>query len=116
MSTTTTYRYLERDPKSTYRQLSIKGRRIKALTLYGAHVSQEEPRTVEQIAQDYDLPIDAVQEAIAYCESNPPEILEDWEREEALMEASGMNDPNYKYHPSPKLLTPQEIAQIRRST
>ena len=57
----------------------------------------------------------AVLEAIAYCESNPPELLEDYAREEALLEASGMNDPNYKYHPTPRLLTPQEIAQINRS-
>ena len=61
------------------------------------------------------LPVEAVKEAIAYCESNPPELLEDYAREQALMEASGMNDPNYKYHPSPKILSPQEIARINRS-
>jgi hypothetical protein len=32
--------------------------------------------------------------------------------EEALMEARGQNDPNYKYHPSPKTLSPQERQQI----
>lgn len=47
-----------------------------------------------------------------YCQSDPPEIREDFEREERLLEASGMNDPNYKYNPSPKLLSPQEIATI----
>src|SRR5688572_13035478 len=112
MSTPTTYQFLERDPKSSYRQLSIKGRRIRARTLYGKYVSEEEPQTIEQIAEDYDLPIEAVKEAIAYCESDPPEIMEDWRREEALAEASGMNDPGYKYNPTPKLLTAQEIARI----
>ena len=30
------------------------------------------------------------------------------------MEATGMNDPNYKYHPFPKLLSPEERARIVR--
>lgn len=63
----------------------------------------------EEVAAGYGLPVEAVLEAIAYCESNPPELLDDYAREEALMEASGMNDPDYKYHPSPKLLSPQEF-------
>ena len=36
--------------------------------------------TPEQIAQDYNLPIEAVHEAIAYCASNPPELAEDYAR------------------------------------
>ena len=44
------YQYLERDPKSSYKQLSIKGRRIRGRTLYGQYASAEEPRTPEQIA------------------------------------------------------------------
>jgi hypothetical protein len=75
-------------------------------------MSDDEPRTMEEIAQDYDLPIEAVKEAIAYCESNPPEIKHDFAIQEALIEASGMNDPNYKYHPRPIPLSPQEIARI----
>jgi hypothetical protein len=55
-----------------------------------------------------------VQEAIAYCESNPPELFEDYAREEALIEASGMNDPNYKHHGKPKILTANELARIYR--
>ncbi len=106
------YEFLERDPKSCYKQLSVKGRRIKARTLYGAFMSEEEPMTPEEIAADRDLPLAAVLEAIAYCQSNPPEIEEDFRREERLMEATGMNDPNYKLHPSPKLLSAQELARI----
>ena len=29
-----------------------------------------------------------------------------------LAEATGMNDPDYKYHPRPRLLSAQEIARI----
>lgn len=110
----TAYRYLSPKPKSLYRQLFIKDRWIAARTLYGQSVG-EEARTPEEIAADYDLPLEAVLEAIAYCKSNPPEIQQDWPREKALLEASGMNDPHYKDHPQPAVLSPQEIARILRS-
>jgi uncharacterized protein (DUF433 family) len=108
------WEYLAPNPKSAYKQLFIKGTRIRARVLYGLFMSEEEPRTAEQIAADYELPVEAVKEAIAYCESKPPEIEEDFRREEALMEATGMNDPNYKYHGKPKVLSAQEIARIAR--
>jgi hypothetical protein len=46
-------------------------------------VNEEEPRKAEDVAASFGLPLEAVKEAIAYCESNPPEIREDLEREEA---------------------------------
>lgn len=95
MSTATQYQYLEQDPKSNYKQLSIKGRGIKARTLYGHYMSAEEPRSPEEIAADYDLPLAAVQEAIAYCEKDPPEIREDFEREAASIRATGLDKPPY---------------------
>ena len=97
----TDWKYLEPNPKSSYRQLFVKGRGIRARILCGLYLSEEEPRTPEEIAADYNLPVEAVREAIAYCRSNPPEIEEDFRREEALTEAAGMNDPDYKDHPSP---------------
>jgi uncharacterized protein (DUF433 family) len=95
----TRWQYLERDPKSSLRQLSIKGRRIRARTLYGMFMSAEEPRTVEEIAADYGLPVEAVAEAIEYCQSKPVEIEIDFQISEALMEAHGMNEPRYKGDP-----------------
>ena len=109
--TTTTWKYLAPNPKSKYKQLFIKGRRIRASVLYGWHVCAE-PRSAEEIAQDYQLPIEAVQEAIAYCESNPPELAEDYAREERIMEATGMNDPDYKLGGKYRILSPQERAQL----
>ncbi len=113
-TTTTKWLFLAPNPKSSYKQLFIKGTRIRARTLYGWFACAE-PRSAEEIAADYNLPVEAVKEAIAYCESNPPELLEDYAREEALAEATGMNDPNYKYHGKPKLLSAQEMARLRRS-
>jgi uncharacterized protein (DUF433 family) len=113
MSTSPTpYKYLTRKPKSVYKQLFIRDRWISARTLYGKYAREETPMTPEEIAADYELPLEAVLEAIAYCESNPPELAQDYAREEALMEATGMNDPNYDGRP--KLLSPQEMARLNR--
>src|SRR5262245_52444324 len=106
------YKYLVPKPKSVYKQLFIKERWIAARTLYGMYAREESPMTPEQIAADYDLPLEADEEAIAYCESNPPELAEDYAREEAVMRATGMSDPNYDGRP--KVLTPQEMSRLRR--
>ena len=113
-SNATTWIYLARKPGSNYRQLVIKGRNISARTLYGQYLDGEDGpgRTPEELAEDFNLPLEAVREAVAYCESNPPEIRADWEMEEALMEATGMNDPNYKYHPSPRPLAREDYIRI----
>ena len=108
------WKYLAPNPKSAYKQLFIKGTRIRARVIYGWYAC-EEPMAPEDIAREFSVPVEAVREAIAYCESNPPELVEDYAREEALSEAAGMNDPDYKYHPTPRLLDPQEIARINRS-
>jgi uncharacterized protein (DUF433 family) len=114
MSIARRYQYLARKPKSLYRQLFIKDRWISARTLYGMHVHEQQPMTMEEIAADYDVPLAAVEEAIAYCASNPPEIAEDAAREEAIMEASGELDADYRLHPQPRLLTTEEIARLMR--
>jgi hypothetical protein len=71
--------------------------------------------SVEEIAAEYRIPVEAVREVIAYCQSDPPELAEDYAREAALMEATGMNQPNYKCQPRPKLLTPQDRLDLRSS-
>ena len=110
----TQYRFLAADPRSAYKQLRICGRKIFARTIYGQHVNSEEPRTVEELARDFNLPVEAVEEAIAYCRTNPPEVQEDFRREEALAKAAGMDDPDYRFHPQPRPISPEEYARIRR--
>jgi uncharacterized protein (DUF433 family) len=112
MSTDVTYQFLEPRPRSAYRQPFIKGTRIRAELIYRAHVNSEEPMTPEELAVDYGVPLPAVVEAIEYCRSNPPEVATDIAREEAIMAASGQLKSDYKYHPQPKVLTPQEWARL----
>lgn len=114
-STSTTWHHLAPNPKSCYQQLFVKGTRIRARVLYGMFMSAQEPMTPEEIATEFNLPLAAVKEAIAYCQSNPPEIAQDFAREERLMEASGMNDPDYKYGGKFKVVPPEEVARILRS-
>ena len=45
--------------------------------------------TPEEVATAFALPVQAVLEAIAYCQSDPPEIKQDWEREEAIIKKRG---------------------------
>src|SRR5262245_57087162 len=89
------WQWLERDPKSSLKQLSIKDRRIRARTLYGLTMG-EDAMTPEEVAESYNLPIEAVREAIEYCQTDPPEIREDWEAEErSIEEAERRGDPNF---------------------
>jgi uncharacterized protein (DUF433 family) len=105
------WKYLAPNPKSAYRQLFIKGTRVRAEVVYRLAVGPE-PRTPDEIAADYNLPVEAVKEAIAYGASNPPEIEEDRRGEDRLMEATGMNDPDYKRGGRYKILTPEERARL----
>ena len=72
--------------------------------------------TPEQVAEDYNVPLEVVLEAIEYCESKPPEIEQDYRYSELRMEANGMNHPDYKYHPSKyyRILSGEEEARIYR--
>src|SRR5437660_11848758 len=53
------HEYLVRKPKSVYKQLFIKQRWIAARTLYGMYARFESPLAPEDIAADYDLPVEA---------------------------------------------------------
>ncbi len=117
MSSEKEYKYLDGPrPGSLYRQLWIKGTRIRAEILYYAyiHADEDEPRTPEELAADYGLPVEAVREAIDYCSTHLDVILADHAREDRLMEATGMNHPDYKYNPKKyyKMITEEERARI----
>jgi uncharacterized protein (DUF433 family) len=107
----TQWQFLAPNPKSAYKQLFIKGTRVRAEVVYYLAVGRE-PMTPEEIAADYGLPLAAVVEAIAYCASKPPELEEDHRAEELVMEATGMNDPDYKRGGKYKILSPQQRAQF----
>jgi hypothetical protein len=75
-------------------------------------MNENEPRTPQELAQDWGSPVEAVQEAIAYCESDPPELHEDQRQDELLAEAIGMNDAAVKRTGWPRPLSTQERARL----
>lgn len=107
-----TWKFLERRPGSSYKQLCIKGKRIWAWTLYCEVMSAKEPRTPEQLAADFEIPLEAVREAIAWCESDPPQLREDFRRTEILREAIGFNDPTIARTGKPRALSTEERARL----
>jgi uncharacterized protein (DUF433 family) len=106
------WKYLERRPGSSYQQLSIKGKRIWAWTLYCEFMNENAPRTPEELAEDWGVPLEAVKEAIAYCQSAPPELREDHRKDELLAEAIGMNDPAVQRSGRPRPLSTEERVRL----
>jgi hypothetical protein len=113
---TPTYKYLRPKRGSHYRQLCVNGR-IRAEILYSLTVPSAETgefRTPQEVADDYGLPLEAVEEAIAYCKANEEVIAADHRREERLCEITGMNHPEYKWNPKKHRirLDPAERARL----
>jgi uncharacterized protein (DUF433 family) len=82
------YKYLKPKRGSNYRQLFVG--RIRAEILYRETVGSE-PRTPEEVAREYGLPVEAVLEAIDYCRRDDVQQLLNAERarEEAWIKATG---------------------------
>jgi uncharacterized protein (DUF433 family) len=85
-----TYKYLDHWPGSNFRQLFYKERKIRAETLYRATAGPE-ARTPEEVAQDYDVPLEAVYEAIDYCTHNEDLLRQELEEGLADMRARGLD-------------------------
>jgi uncharacterized protein (DUF433 family) len=88
----THYEHLEPRPGSNYRQLWLKGRRIRAAVVYEA-VHGPDPYTPEEFAREFDVPLDAVREALDYVARNLPLIEQEREREAADIRARGLDRP-----------------------
>lgn len=88
MSKDRNYQYLTtKHGGSNYRQLFVNGR-IRAEVLYRETMGRE-PLTPTDVAREYDLPVEAVLEAIDYCRENEALLNEERSREEAWIHAHG---------------------------
>jgi hypothetical protein len=85
MTATGNYRHLRPKRGSAYEQLAVNGR-IRAEILYRETIGPESA-TPEEIAENYDLPLEAVLEAIRYCERNRDVLDADRAREQATIDA-----------------------------
>jgi len=92
MTNSNGYQYLERRPGSNYRQLFVKGRHIRAEVLFRETVGVD-PRTPEEVARDFDVPLPAVLESIHYCEHNEDLLRQERDEDLADMRARGLDKP-----------------------
>ena len=63
------YQHLEPRPGSNYRQLFLKGRRIRAAVVDEV-IHGPDPRSAEEFAREYQVPLEAVLEALDYVAAN----------------------------------------------
>ncbi|HEV3121304.1 MAG TPA: hypothetical protein VGY53_05355 [Isosphaeraceae bacterium] len=93
MTTQTHYEHLESRPGSNYRQFFLKGRRIRAAVVDEA-IHGPDPYTPEEFARNFEVPLEAVLEALDYVAKNRPLIQQEREREAANIRARGLDRPS----------------------
>ena len=86
------YLHLEPRPRSNYRQLWVKGRHMRAEVLYRCTIGPE-PESPEEVAREYDLPVESVLEAIDYCVHNQELLQAERSREEVRLRELGLDKP-----------------------
>ena len=91
----TQYKFLSPKRGSSYRQLYVNGR-IRAEAIYRETVGLE-PLTPEEVAREYNIPVEAVHEAIDYCIRNK-ELL-DAERAEDIARDKAAGRDRWPYAP-----------------
>jgi uncharacterized protein (DUF433 family) len=83
------YEHLEPRPGSNYRTLWIKGRKIRA-TVVDERVNGPEPCTPEEYAENFQVPLEAVLEALDYVAQNQELIWQERQREVDRLRARGL--------------------------
>ncbi|MGL5832384.1 MAG: hypothetical protein ACRC1Z_04025 [Waterburya sp.] len=83
------WEYLEQRPESWRQQLYIKGRRLRAFTVWMDMVVNE--LTPEDVAENKELPLAVVEEAILYCQNNQELLENEAQEERRRLEAKGIS-------------------------
>ena len=83
------WQWLVERPHSWRRQLWIKGRKLLASAVWLD--AQANGLSVEEAAENWNLPLPAVQEAFTYCEANQPLIGAEADEERQRLLAEGLN-------------------------
>src|SRR5437868_800039 len=86
------YQHLEYRPGSNYREMFLKGRRIRASVVDG-WINGPDPLTPEEFARDFHVSLEAIQEALDYVARNRALIEQEQDREAADIRARGLDRP-----------------------
>ena len=87
-TTKTQWQYLEQRPDSWRKQLYLVGRKLTAFTVWSDMIVNGD--TLEETAENWDLPLLAVKEAIEYCEANQELLKQEAEEERRYLEERGV--------------------------
>jgi uncharacterized protein (DUF433 family) len=86
------YEHVEPRPGSNYRQMFLKGRRIRAAVV-DETINGPDPYTPEEFARDFHVTLEAVHEALEYVARNRALVEQEWEEEAADVRARGLDRP-----------------------
>lgn len=84
----TQWQFLEPRLSSWRKQLYLKGRKLTAFTVWSDMIANED--TLDETADNWDLPIEAIKEAIEYCENNQELLKFEAEEERRYLEERGV--------------------------
>lgn len=84
-----TWQFLAPYPQSWRKQLYIKNRKLPASIVWGDMIVNE--MTPEESAEDWNLPLEAVQEAIQYCETHKELLDLEAEEERKYLQEQGVS-------------------------
>lgn len=84
----TEWQYLEQRPHSWRKQLYLKGTRLRASIVWMDMLVNE--MTPEEAADNWDLPLEAVQESIQYCQTHQDLVQEEAAIERRHLEERGI--------------------------
>ena len=88
----TQWQYLEARPQSWRRQFYLKSSKLRAHTVWSDMIANN--LTPAEVADSKDLPLAAVYEAIAYCETHQELLEQEAEEERLYLQKQGvMLDP-----------------------
>ena len=86
------YEHLEVRSGSNYRQMFLKGRRIRAAVV-DETINGPDPYTSEEFARDFHITLEAVHEALDYVARNRLLIEQERDEEAADVRARGLDRP-----------------------
>lgn len=86
--TQTEWKYLEKRSHPWRKQLYLKGRRLKAFDLWANMIAND--MTPEEVADNWDVPLEAVRESIQYCETHQDLLKQEAETERRHLEDRGI--------------------------
>jgi uncharacterized protein (DUF433 family) len=88
-SAKTQWQYLEQRPDGWRKQLYFKGKRLKAFDVWMTMLVEK--MSPEEAAEDWDLPLASIEEAIQYCQTHQDLLKREAEKERRYLEAAGIS-------------------------